>query len=605
MSVMTRGRSSWVTISLSIALSACAGEDGPDRLSPTGAGGSSNQPSGGTAGAPVSGSGGLGGTTAAGAGGSAGSAGLAGSAGSAGSAGFAGAPLDCGTPKVAASPLRRMTRREYNNVVRDLLEDTTRPADQFVPESAQSGFTNGAESTLLSPVVVDDFERAATAVARAATTAEKLPNLVGCDPNAVDGQDACAAAFIRSFGARAFRRTLEEAQVADYQALYATTKASETFAVAIELVIRAMLQSPYFLYRLELGTGVASASGTLPLTPEETAARLSFLLWGSIPDPELRQAVAEGKLSTPADVRAQAARMLAHTNGSEIFNDFHVQWGQLETLPNLTKPEPFNPTIGRLLIEETKQFIDHTLRRGDGLLSTLLTSPVTYLNKELADYYGVSGSTDSTFQLLTMPAGQRAGLLTHGSFMGNFAHGSQPSPVLRGKFILTQLACSPPEAPPDDVDTSLPAPDPTKTARQQLVELTGRGICVGCHALLNPPGFAFEHFDGLGRYRTMDDRGLPVDPSAVVDGPGDMGGTFTNHEDFLLAVANSQVVRSCLTSKWFIYAHGRVPEDDDACSLSASATNFGSTGNVRELILSITESPAFLYYRPSTEGVAP
>jgi hypothetical protein len=297
--------------------------------------------------------------------------------------------------------------------------------------------------------------------------------------------------------------------------------------------------------------------------------------------------------------------MLADGRGSEIFNDFHVQWGQLDTLPNLTKPEPFNPTLGRLLIEETKLFIDHTLRRGDGLLSTLFTSPITYLNRELAEYYGVGGPTDSNFQLVTMPTGQRSGLLTHGSFMGTFAHGSEPSPVLRGKFILTQLACSPPLPPPDDIDTSLPAPDPLKSARQQLVELTSKGICAGCHALLNPPGFAFEHFDGFGRYRTMDDHGLPVDASAAVAGPGDMAGNFTSHEDFLLALANSQSVRSCLTSKWFIYAHGRVPENDDACSLSASATNFQSTGNVRELILSITESPAFRNYRPSTEGVAP
>jgi hypothetical protein len=544
----------------------------------------------------------MGGLPGAGAGGS---AGLAGSAGAGASAGAAGAPLDCTTPKVAASPMRRLTRREYNNVVGVLLQDSTRPAEQFVPESEQSGFTNGAESTLLSAVVIDDFERAATALAREATSAAKLATLVGCDPNAVAEQDTCATNFIRTFGARAFRRPLEETQVLDYQTLYTTTKASDGFAVAIELVVRAMLQSPYFLYRLELGTGVAAASGTLPLAPQETAARLSFLIWGSLPDAELELAAAEGRLNTAADVRAQALRMLADERGKEIFNDFHVQWGQLETLPNQTKPEPFTPALGRLLIEETKHFVDHTLRRGDGLLSTLFTSPVTYLNRELADYYGVSGPTDSTFQLVTMPVGQRAGLLTQGSFMGNFAHGSEPSPVLRGKFILAQLACSPPDPPPDDLDTSLPAADPTKTARQQLVEVTSQGSCAGCHALLNPPGFAFEHFDGLGRYRTIDDRGLPVDSTSLVEGPGDMIGSYTSHEDFLLALANSETVRSCLSSKWFIYTHGRIPAEDDACSVAGPAANFHSTGNVRDLILSIIESPAFLYYRPSTEGAAP
>jgi hypothetical protein len=596
-----RGRRCWIALALPGLLFACSAEPGPG-VSPPAAGGSTTTPAGGagSGGAPA-GSGGMAGFPGAG-------AGLGGSAGSAGAvsfAGSAGTPLDCSAPKVAASPLRRMTRREYNNVVGVLLEDVTRPADQFVPESEQSGFTNGADSTLLSAVVIDDFERAATALAKEATTAAKLPNLVGCDPNAAAEQDTCAANFIRAFGARAFRRPLEELQIADYQELYANAKATDGFAVGIELVVRAMLQSPYFLYRLELGTGVPAPSGLVPLTPHETAARLSFLIWGSVPDDVLEQAAAAGGLSTAADVRAQALRMLSDPRGAEVFNDFHVQWGQLETLPNQTKPEPFNPALGRLLIEESKQFIDHTLRSGDGLLTTLFTSPVTYLNSELANYYGVSGPAGSTFELFTMPAGQRAGLLTHGSFMGNFAHGSQPSPVLRGKFILSQLACSPPDPPPDDVDTSLPAADPTKSARQQLVELTSQGKCQGCHALLNPPGFAFEHFDGLGRYRTADDQGLPVDSSALVDGPGDMAGNFGGHEDFLLALANSETVRSCLSSKWFIYTHGRVPAADDACSLAAPAASFQSTGNVRELVLSIVESPAFLYYRPSTEGVAP
>lgn len=600
MKAMTRARRAGVTIAFPLALSACSAEpNNSGNPSQPGSGGSTTMPSGGTGtgAAPAAGSGGAAGSPpVAGAGGSA--------AGMAGSAGAAGAPLDCTIPKVAASPLRRLTRREYNNVVAALLQDTTRPADQFVPESEQSGFTNGAESTLLSAVVIDDFERAATALAREATSAAKLANLVGCDPNAAAEQDACAANFIRTFGARAFRRPLEEAQVADYQALYANTKATDGFAVAIELVVRAMLQSPYFLYRLELGTGVADTSGVMPLTPQETAARLSFLIWGSLPDAELELAAAEGRLNTAADVRAQALRMLADEKGREVFNDFHLQWGQLETLPNQTKPEPFTPALGRLLIEETKQFIDHTLRRGDGLLSTLFTSPVTYLNRELADYYGVTGPTSSTFELFTMPAGQRAGLLTHGSFMGNFAHGSEPSPVLRGKFILGQLACSPPDPPPDDLDTSLPPADPAKSARQQLVEVTSQGACLGCHAWLNPPGFALEHFDGLGRYRTVDDRGLPVDSSAVVEGPGDLVGTYTGHDDFLLALANSETVRSCLASKWFIYTHGRIPADDDACSLAAPAASFQSTGNVRDLILSMIESPAFLYYRPSTEGAA-
>ncbi|HET9954983.1 MAG TPA: DUF1592 domain-containing protein, partial [Polyangiaceae bacterium] len=415
--------------------------------------------------------------------------------------------------------------------MRDLLGDGTRPADRFVPESEQSGFTNGAESTLLSAVVIDDFELAATDLAKAATSTSKLAKTVGCDPSATAGQDACAKAFIRSFGARAFRRALDDAQLADYEALYASSKASAGFAVAIELVLRALLQSPYFLYRVELGSPGALNGAVASLTPEEMAVRLSFLLWGSVPDAPLQQAAREGRLNTAAEVRAQATRMLDDERGRALFGDFHVQWAQLEGLPNQTKPPPFSPEIGRLLIEETEQFVDQVLRKGDGLLSTLLTTPVTYLNQPLAEFYGVKGVTGQSFRPFMFPAGQRAGLLTQGSIMANFAHGTEPSQVLRGKFILAQLACSPPPPPPDNVNATLPAPDPTKSARQQLVELTGTGSCVGCHSMLNPAGFAFEHFDGLGRYRTTE-RGLAVDPSSSVIVPVDMAGNYGNHEDF-------------------------------------------------------------------------
>jgi hypothetical protein len=520
-----------------------------------------------------------------------------------GAAGATGMPLDCTGPHLEASPIRRLTRREYNTVVNHLLGDTTRPADQFVSETAQSGFLNGADSTPMSPVVVDDFERAATTLAKNATTAANLRTLLGCDPNATAGQDTCATNFIRSFGARAFRRTLDDAQVADYQSLYMSRKA-DGFAVAIELVVRAILQSPYFLYRVEFGEANPSGAAIVKLTPEETAARLALLFWGGLPDATLTQAAKDGKLNTSADVRAQANRMLADAKGSAVFADFHVQWGQLEGLPNLTKPAPFTPDVGRLLIEETKEFVDQTLRKGDGLLTTLFTSPVTYLNQQLATYYGVTGVTGTNFVPVTLPAGQRAGLLTQGSIAANFAHGTESSPVLRGKFILSQVLCSPPQPPPDNIDTSLPAPDPTKTARQQLTELTGTGICTSCHSLLNPIGFALDHFDGLGRYRAAD-RGMAIDTSAQVVFPADLRGTYTGHEDFLRGLANSGAARNCLSSKWFIYSHGRVPGAEDACSLSAAATAFKNDGNIRELLLSITETPAFLYLRTTPQGVSP
>jgi hypothetical protein len=194
-----------------------------------------------------------------------------------------------------------------------------------------------------------------------------------------------------------------------------------------------------------------------------------------------------------------------------------------------------------------------------------------------------------------LPVGQRSGLLTQGSFMANFAHGAQSSPVLRGKFILSQLLCLTIPPPPDDADTTLPAADPTKTARQQLTEITSVQPCLACHSKLNPHGFAFDHFDGLGRYRSQD-RGLAIDSSGTLQPFGDVQGSYQDHDEYIRLLANSETVRACLAEKWFTYSNGRPPGEQDACSLTRSVDAFrASGGNLRELLLSITETPAFLY----------
>ena len=548
----------------------------------------------GTAGGPAAGGAvAMGGSSSATAGASGSSTATAGASGSSTAGASGSPPLDCSVPSLQTSPLRRLTRREYNSTVRDLLKDTSRPADQFVPESLQSGFINGAASTLISAVVIDDFERAATTLAKAATSSAKLQGFVGCDPNLAAGQDACAASFIASFGERAFRRPLDADQLSDYQALYTSSKA-DGFPVAIELVVRAMLQSPYFLYHLELGAPDTSGASVLKLTQHEVASRLSYLFTGSFPDALLAQAVKDGKLATKEEVRAQALRLMV-ADGNDAFSDFHMQWGGLANLPSATKPAPFSPDLGRLLLQETTEFINQTLRSGDGTLNTLLTTPVTYVNQQLAEYYGIAGVTGAGFRAVTLPAGQRTGLLTQGSFMANFAHGTQSSPVLRGKFILNQLLCLTIPPPPDDADTTLPAADPTKTARQQLTEITSVQPCLTCHSKLNPHGFAFDHFDGLGRYRSQD-RGLAIDSGGTLLPYGDVQGSYQDHEEYIRLLANSETVRACLAQKWFTYSNGRPPGEQDACSVARSVDAFrASGGNVRELLLSITETPAFLY----------
>ena len=501
--------------------------------------------------------------------------------------------LDCNQAALQDSPVRRLTRWEYNNTVRDLLGDQTHPADSFAPESVQLGFTNGAASPPMSATVVEEYEAAALDLAAQAVAD---PNaLLPCDPIA-DGEDACAKQFVAAFGRRAFRRPLEAAELAAYGDFYAAQKATFGFAGAIEMVVAAMLQSPMFLYQVEIGMP-APGAGALRLTGYETATRLSYLLWGTMPDDELLDAAEKGELDTAEKVRARAEAMIDDDRGARAITDFYVQWARLAPVPTLHKNAPeFTPTIGELMLTETSMFVDHVVRQGEGTVEALLTKPVTYMNADLAAFYGIDGGpTGAEFEEVALDPTRYAGVLTHGSLLATLAHEAQPSPVYRGKFVLEQLLCSPPPPPPDNVNTQLPAPDPKKTLRQQMEELTANQPCFGCHSIMNPPGFAFDHFDAVGRWRD-DDRGLPIDTTGDLKGPDDATGSFADHVELAGILAGSEAVRGCMVQQWFHYAYGRGEGDLDGCSMGQLGEAFeASGGNIRTLLLELTQTPAFLY----------
>jgi hypothetical protein len=207
------------------------------------------------------------------------------------------------------APMRRLTRWEYDNTVHDLLGDTTQPGQGFVPEASQFGFDNAAAGATLSDVVVEQFESAARNLARNAV--QDLPGLLACDP-VVEGEDTCAEAFLDRFGRRAFRRALTDEERARYLAFFDEQRAAFDFPVAVELLTSALLQSPHFLYRIELAT---PGDVDVPVRGFEMASRLSYFLWGSMPDDELLDAAEEGRLESEADVRREAERLTTTAGG--------------------------------------------------------------------------------------------------------------------------------------------------------------------------------------------------------------------------------------------------------------------------------------------------
>lgn len=496
------------------------------------------------------------------------------------------------------SPLRRLTRREYDQTIFDLLGDDSAPASTFTPEAIQFGFDNGAAGATLSPVVIEQYETASVDLATNAIA--DLPKLLECDPE-VEGEDACVAAFVPRFGLHAFRRPLAADEEQRFLDFYASSKASRDFPTAVRMLVSAFLQSPDFLYRVELGTADPSAAETVPLTPYEVASRLSYLLWGSMPDDALLDAAASGMLSTKEQIAEQARRMLDDDRGARVITNFFGQWVGARNLADLDRGDDFTPQIADLQRQELELFVDDVVRNGDGTLGSLLTSPTSFMNDELAEFYGLPKPGSSEMRRVELDPERYPGILTRGATMALLAHSGQPSIVLRGKFVLEQLLCETIPPPPDNVDTSLPDVDPNATARQQLEQKTAGQPCDSCHSVLNPPGFAFDHFDELGRWR-KDEHGLPIDTSSGLSGT-DVDGNLTGQADMAASLSRSGEVRDCMVLNWFRYTFGRDRTDADQCTVDDLDAGFAASGgNLHDLLIAVTQSDAFLY--KSSQGGA-
>jgi len=520
----------------------------------------------------------------------------------AGGSGGATASAACGEKRnPGPTPLRRLTRWEYNNTVAQLLGDKTHPAFQFVPEASQLGFDNNADSTTLSSVLISQQEEAAGKLAQ--TAAANLPGLLKCDV-ATKGEDVCAAQFISTFGRLAMRRKLTVREVDRYTAFYTQQKQAGTFASAIEQIVKTMLLSPAFLYRPELGTTDPNAKGALRLSGYEVANRLSYLFWGSMPDDLLFDAADADMLGTPDQIRLQAERMLADSKGQRAIKNFYSQWASLAQLASTPRDATFTPAIAELQRQETEAFVDEVIRRGDGKWSTLLTAPFSFMDASLVSFYGVSNATaGKDLQKVSLDPKRHSGLLTQGSLMTLLAHPGQTAPVLRGKFVMERILCQALPPPPNNVDTTVPAPDPKVSPRKQLEQKTQTvQPCLNCHNILNPPGFAFDHFDSTGKWRATDHDNIPIDTSGVLQGT-DVDGPFTDHVELAKRLAQSKLSRDCVVTEWFRYAYGRDHTDADECTINQLQTLFdASGGDLRKLLLGLAQTDAFRYRLAPTGG---
>jgi hypothetical protein len=499
----------------------------------------------------------------------------------------------CGeAPAVAYTPMRRLSRHEYENSVLDLVgvapDTSSFPAD----ENTQRFVSNNAAA--VARLTVEEYMNAAAEVALALEPAQILP----CDPDEA-GHESCARAFAESFGRRAYRRPLASDEIDAIADLLLGKAALTTFADGVRLAVELMLQSPDFLYRPEHAPIAGEAAA--PLSDFEVATRLSYLLWAAGPDDALLEAADAGELATADGIAAQAERMLDDPKAARGIASFHQQWLGLVDLPTLQKdtgafPE-FGPELRSAMQAETLAFVEDVVRGdGDGSFETLFTARHSWVNEPLAAIYGIDGITGPELRRVELPAGQRGGILTQPGSIAVMSAELIPMPPRVGRFVQLHLLCNQIDL-PNDVDAMAPEVDPDASTREAWEQKTSPAGCVECHGMLNPIGFAFLHYDAIGRWRDMDGA-FPVDASGSLDSLGQ----FEDAVELGALVAQSEQARTCYVRQWFRYGLGRKEDAEEHCSTGTVTETFiDADGDIRMLVESLVTSDAFRFAGASPE----
>ncbi len=497
-------------------------------------------------------------------------------------------------PPAPRAPIRRITRFEYNNTVRDLLGVTSNPADALPGEEAGSGFGNDADALGVSRLLIDGYRAVAQQIAQEVTaSADAMMNVTGCDP--ASGEEACKQSFLSSYLTRAFRRPPDAEELSAYDTAFNDGQTlGGDFTSGVRAVIERSLQSAPFLYRVEVGE-VVDATRARP-TGYETATRLSYLLWSSMPDEALLDAAAQGTLDTPEGVLTEARRMLADPRSKDSLRYFHGQLLGISGLDFLERDREifpsFQPGMGALFRRETETFLDYVVWQGAGDLNTVFTAPYTFVNGALAEFYGIDGVTGDEFVQTPVDTTKRMGLLTQASILNVTTPGNRTNPVVRGKWLYTKMLCGVVPDPPMNVP-KLEEPEPGIAIRERLEQHREDPACYGCHMLMDPIGLAFEHYDGVGLWRDTDN-GATIDDSGEVPST-DIAGPFQGVLEFTQKLGQSQDALSCYAGRYMTYAYGRALDSNDTCSRATAETAFAQQqGNIQELMLAVTQTDGFL-----------
>lgn len=504
-------------------------------------------------------------------------------------------PAESAPGACAPAPARlwKLTPVQIERTVAALLPGVSTPAAGLRDSLATGdGFSNAAHWRDMSePHVAQLLTLAGTLASQAAGRGAALAPCLAQRPVTA----ACVRQVVTGFGARAFRRPLEPDEVQELARFFEAEAAVHGPDVGFLQVLRALFLSPAFLYRSELGPSGAAA-GRVTLTAYERAAALSYLVTDGPPDAELAEAAARDALGSPAQLEAQARRLLASpasAAGLRQMLDEMLRVTQILERPKDPKIFPrWSPAVAADMVAETRAFVEHVLWREDARVGTLLGARYSFLNERLAAVYGVPGVAGDRLRQVMLPPG-RAGVLTHGTFLAAEATMTDTDPVRRGLRVVRDWLCQTIPEPPPEAGALPPAGEARLTHRERLARHVMDPRCAGCHALIDPAGLALESFDAVGRHRTTE-HGRPIDGSGVLRAPaGEM--PFANASELAAALARSPDVLDCVATRVFTYGLGREPGPGDGCVLRALREGLRhAQGDLRQLVLGLITSEAFV-----------
>jgi hypothetical protein len=490
---------------------------------------------------------------------------------------------------LGAIGMRRLSQAEIRTALVALLGSDPGADIELLPIDPRTPFDNDYTTQRASTALVEGMKAVADrAAARLLADTVQRDGVVGCVPTGPADED-CLREFIAAFGRRAFRRPLDPAEIDRFASVQAAAVEADDFYVAIGMVVRAMLQSPVFLYQVEIGEPVADLPGVRKLDAYEIASRLAFLLWGAPPDDGLLDGARDGQLASADLVRTMAERMLADPRARARVDRFHALWLDYESIQ-------LPAELASRMRAESDALIERVVFERPGSWLELFRASETFVDDMLAGHYGLPLPGSDSPRWIGYGDSGRAGLLSHGSFLAAVPKFGDTSPTQRGKLIRNRLLCQEVPPPPPDVNVDEPPMGATENQCKwdRYAAHRQSGSCKTCHEQMDPIGFGLENYDEAGAFRAHDDEA----PACTIEGRGEIVGvgSFTGPAELGALLVESGTLDRCLVTQLYRFTVGRKERREDQAFIEAMTERFRDGGHrYDDLLMAIAASPAFAY----------